>query len=511
MFCDSSPGCRRHRSTAANTSLMEDLTLGFCDEQQHGFVDDIVKYSQAACRLGRLPTLESIVFMMTPAELDDMGEIVPVREELCASYRVEAGEAERYGLATRALLARARKDGVFCHWRVHFPLYRLLMLTRPEGKLMETSEHSGKVAKTRKGLAFLSYLKKLCKHTEAWEKDGRLHASVHETYCDQVADDKKAEANKRGNAEKRIGDDRKVRGGRMKIPGCPIFKRRTDHLVDVVQHNALQPVMDLVSEEEVEMCLDVLRSVSRNTIVDDVLRLQEMDNKAILEVEESRLMPKNHAVEIRDIVGRLKPHVTAKNVALFSQGLTLIDAVLNACLRCQDLLGMYAFASYMMTFTSPKGTLTEVMEVVLPLTAKNTRASDDTVTGTACAHLKRKEMRGWLAVMLVLVRPLMREHLRCSGRQLCLEVGPFDDKGQLFSRSKLFELSQYAGRHFLGLPRWGYNINRSIHTSNVAFLVLALNEGVEAPWVERTLSKARQSHEQTTRNYSSTEARYSSQ
>ncbi|CAM9551277.1 unnamed protein product, partial [Ectocarpus sp. 12 AP-2014] len=297
----------------------------------------------------------------------------------------------------------------------------------------------------------------------------------------------------------------------MTIPGCPIFTRRTNHVVDVVQHNALEPVMSLISEDEVEMCLDVLRSTDRNTLVDDVLRMEILDYKAILEIEESCLMPKNHAVAIREIVGRLKPVVTAEMVALFSQGLTLIDAVLNACLRCQDLLGMYAFASDMMTFVSPKGKPTEVMEVVLPLTAKNTRASDGSIQGTACVHLKRPDMHRWLVVMLVLLRPLMREHLRGSGERLCLEVGPFDAKGKLFTTSKLCDLSQNAGRHFLGLPRWGFNINRSVHTYSASFLPAARDEGVDAPWVEKVFGQVRQSHEQTKRNCSSTEARYSSQ
>lgn len=197
------------------TWLMEDLTMGYCPQQQHGFVDDVVKYLQAACRLGRLPTLESIGFMMTPSELDGMGVSVLTKEELCASFRVEEGEEKQYGLATRALLARARGDGVFCRWRVHFPLYRLLMLSRPEGKLMETTEHSCKVAKTRKGLSFLNYLKERCKKTDAWKRDRELHASIHKTYCDQVADDKKADSNRRENAERRIADNRKVRVERV--------------------------------------------------------------------------------------------------------------------------------------------------------------------------------------------------------------------------------------------------------------------------------------------------------
>lgn len=206
------------------TWLMEDLTMGYCPQQQHGFVDDIVKYLQAACRLGRLPTLESIGFMMTPLELDGMGVSVLAKEELCASFRVEEGEEKRYGLATRALLARARGDGAFCRWRVHFPLYRLLMLTRPEGKLMETSEHSCKVAKTRKGLSFLEYLKDRSSKTDAWRRDRELHASVHKTYCYQVADDKKADSNRRENAEKRIADNRKVRVERVVALCSPLSK-----------------------------------------------------------------------------------------------------------------------------------------------------------------------------------------------------------------------------------------------------------------------------------------------
>ena len=297
----------------------------------------------------------------------------------------------------------------------------------------------------------------------------------------------------------------------MKIPGCPVFRERTRHMVDVVQCNALDPVMGLISADEVDTCLDVLRSTDRNTMVDDVLRVDDLDYKAILEIEESRLMPPKYAVAIRDIVMRLKPYVTAEMVALFSHGLTLIDAVLNACLRCQDLLGMFAFASYMMTFVSPKNASTEVMEVVLPLTAKNTRASDGSVQGTACVHLKRPDMHRWLAVLLVLLRPLMREHLRGSEKQLCLEVGPFDANGKLFTNSKLLDLFQYAGKHFLGLPRWGYNINRTVHTSSATFLAMAREEGVDAPWVEKVFGQARQSHERTKGTYSSTEARYSSQ
>lgn len=66
-----------------------------------------------------------------------------------------------------------------------------------------------------------------------------------------------------------------------------------------------------------------------------------------------------------------------------------------------------------------------------------------------------------LAVMLVILRPLMRELLR-EGQRLCDEVGPFTASGELFTDKQRRHLFRHARWNFLGIPMWGYNINRSV-------------------------------------------------
>ena len=56
-----------------------------------------------------------------------------------------------------------------------------------------------------------------------------------------------------------------------------------------------------------------------------------------------------------------------KDVAAFSWGLAGMDAVMNAILRPQDLLGMIAAHVYMMTDRAPTGEVADVIEATLPL------------------------------------------------------------------------------------------------------------------------------------------------
>ena len=132
------------------------------------------------------------------------------------------------------------------------------------------------------------------------------------------------------------------------------------------------------------------------------------------------------------------------------------------------------------------------------------------VTGTACVHDKAGIMHDWLAVMLVLLRPLMRRHLRKRDPELrlCREVGPFNEKGEVFSVSRLRKMFEYVGEHFVGLPRWGYNIGRSSHASSSTMLALSRDEGVGAPWLIRTFAKGRMGSSQLTGTYTQTQARH---
>lgn len=132
------------------------------------------------------------------------------------------------------------------------------------------------------------------------------------------------------------------------------------------------------------------------------------------------------------------------------------------------------------------------------------------VTGTACVHDKVDIMHDWLAVMLVLLRPLMRKHLRKRDPELrlCREVGPFNEKGEVFSVSRLRKMFEYVGEHFVGLPRWGYNIGRSSHASSSTMLALSRDEGVCAPWLTRTFAKGRMGSSQLKGTYTQTQARH---
>lgn len=259
------------------SGLMKNLHKGFGKKQLRQ-VDDWVKSMQAACRLRRLPELESFVFPMALAEIPAGTPIVEA-EEHRADERIEPGEVEGYGLASRAIMARARVDGtIFCGWMVHFPLYRLLALTRPEGKIKDTSEHN-KVAKTLKTLAFVTDAKKLRLRDAAWKKDMALWASVHAKYRAMVAPKKKKNQKRAENAQRKVAYGNKVKGGRVHRPGSPFWKQQVDFLKELVEHNAFSRIMGLVDDGEVEMCIEVLRSQD----LDDML---ERD-------DEFQLMPKD--------------------------------------------------------------------------------------------------------------------------------------------------------------------------------------------------------------------------
>lgn len=151
----------------------------------------------------------------------------------------------------------------------------------------------------------------------------------------------------------------------------------------------------------------------------------------------------------------------------------------------------------------------EVMEAVLPLIAKTTAASDGTDEGTTCVHDKVQIMHGWLAVMLVLLRPLMRAHLRKRDPelQLCPQLGPFNDKSEVFSVSRLRVMFQYVGKHFVGLPHWGYNIGRSSHATTSTMVAMSREEGVDVPWLRRRFALARMGDAQRVGVYSQAQAR----
>lgn len=115
---------------------------------------------------------------------------------------------------------------------------------------------------------------------------------------------------------------------------------------------------------------------------------------------------------------------------------------MNAILRPQDLLRITAAHICMVAERAPTGEeMADVIKATLPLFYKNDDASNDLLEGGECCHIQDPRMHKWLVVMLVILRPLMREHLedlhqerlkKDSGVEeckLCDELGPFDKDG----------------------------------------------------------------------------------
>jgi hypothetical protein len=109
-------------------------------------------------------------------------------------------------------------------------------------------------------------------------------------------------------------------------------------------------------------------------------------------------------------------------------------------------------------------------------------------------------MEKQLAVMLVLLRPLMRELLP-AGQQLCDEVGPFTAKGELFTDTQLQHLFEHVGWKFLGIPKWGYNINRSVHTTNTCNVAFQLGQDANSPLMWSVHHQSRMSKSLMRGNY----------
>ncbi|CAN0260585.1 unnamed protein product, partial [Laminaria digitata] len=91
------------------------------------------------------------------------------------------------------------------------------------------------------------------------------------------------------------------------------------------------------------------------------------------------------------------------------------------------------------------------MEVILPPTAKNAPALKKSEYGMVATHVKSKECADDYAVMLVVLRPRMREILRETGGggDLCASIGPFDRTRRAFDAHRLAALFRFVGVHFL--------------------------------------------------------------
>lgn len=115
-------------------------------------VNHYIRGAQAAYRLGRAVCMESCMAPLAAGgdhtELP-LGVKLEHGEMVTITFMIKPEEvgSEGYGLATRALLARARDSGETCKWYAHVPLYRLMLFSRPgrdEKPLKPTSENSSR-------------------------------------------------------------------------------------------------------------------------------------------------------------------------------------------------------------------------------------------------------------------------------------------------------------------------------------------------------------------------------
>lgn len=106
-------------------------------KQHYSTVDHYVKGAQVAYKLGRVMSFESC---MAPLSVGGVHDELPPGVRLAHEEqrritlpitKKEASEAG-YGLAMRALVARARVSDELCQWYAYAPLYMVMMFSRAE-------------------------------------------------------------------------------------------------------------------------------------------------------------------------------------------------------------------------------------------------------------------------------------------------------------------------------------------------------------------------------------------
>ena len=150
-------------------------------------------------------------------------------------------------------------------------------------------------------------------------------------------------------------------------------------------------ITDLVSDEEMVVFRDVL----------ELPQHVDMANRT----NEYHLSPEQHKDTIIKVVRWLRDKgVGVEKIATLSQALSVKDAISSACLRSQDSLNIPAYNAYIQAGE---------LEFILPATPKNATQLKQSNIGMVATHVKSKEL------MLVVLRPLMRELREVGGGSLC--------------------------------------------------------------------------------------------
>lgn len=137
----------------------------------------------------------------------------------------------------------------------------------------------------------------------------------------------------------------------------------------MLKKNGVDPVMDLVSDEDKEVCHRVL----------------EADPDAIGEhTDEAHLYPAAERANIDSVARKLKK-ITLKQWSTFSCALNMLDATSAPCLRPQDILGCKARDFHI---------LDGLLRAVLPEDCKNGEELARSLYGLAVNHTKSSACKG---------------------------------------------------------------------------------------------------------------------
>lgn len=222
---------------------------------------------------------------------------------------------------------------------------------------------------------------------------------------------------------------------------------------------------------------------------------------------EDHLRPGRHIGAINEAVQRLKgAGISTVQVATFSHALSRIDGFTAACLRSQDSRGLYARDAF----------VNDYVQFILPFGCENSEAQKVMITGLAVTSLKNARYDRAYAVMLVILRGLMRllleEKADEEGREkgyhkLCAVVGPFDHKRKFLTTHAQARLFQVAAAHYLGLPRLATRILLSVHISMVIQHCCEVGIELDKCWVVAILGNGRDGREGTNMAYNIVQAR----
>lgn len=212
---------------------------------------------------------------------------------------------------------------------------------------------------------------------------------------DPVAKDKKRDATLWENRRQRMGFGPKTKSGRCREPGSAKANRLIVFMRKMLKRNGLDPIMDLVNEEDLNVCYRVL----------------EMDENLIGErKDEAHLYPSVERENIDRIAKKLGK-ITLKQWTTFSCALVMLDATSAPCLRPQDILGCSARDFHI---------LNGLLRAILPTDGKNAEELARSVHGLVVNHTKHSQCKGKFGIPRGL--PCLRRYMACVRVFACVRA-----------------------------------------------------------------------------------------